>query len=318
MDSSKGVETSFNDDKQDDGNEEEKGSSSNETSAETPPFLFEPKMCSLFLSFCDFEELLALRSMNKALKGFIDQEGVTRALQALPLKSSFVKSNDDQSSFQTSMEVSLGWRGVDHSSREAMADQVIARMEREPDFHQHDGDENHEDEDHEGAGTGEWKNKAKEALIATGEFYTLDIDGSNNSDGSKTHKTYIQRPYAGYTKDISTRRSHRGAAIILEDSISLDKALKLVNMMTCSLTDAEALTYNYWTSEPDTAISVLKQHILCLLLMGPASSICHGYFAYRGLNKYTTSTFGGRSGALQFRLSSCQEIEIVFSSYCYD
>jgi hypothetical protein len=102
MDSSKRFKTSHSDGNQDEGGELMAPPLG--AFFETPPFLFEPNMCSHLLSFCDFEELLALRFMNKALKDFADRECIDRALKALPLTYEFNQHEVTSIKSKTRME----------------------------------------------------------------------------------------------------------------------------------------------------------------------------------------------------------------------
>jgi hypothetical protein len=294
-----------------DGNQDEGGElvviSPFAVSSEAPQFLFEPKMSSLFFSFCDFQELLALRSMNKALKGSVDQECIDRALKAFPLFSTAGSANRVARGGEvvTGIKVMLGWKNSQEFSRETLLNRTLELAEG--------GDhvkalQNKFDKD--------LKQKAKENLRTIGHFDTKDMDDGETNGRSKE---YIQRPYVGYTKYPLTYQDQEpdgwGGAFTYEESISLEKAMMLVKMMLWSLRETESLGNLPTTYKPHgeqgTEFSVLVQHLKCLFMMACASCIQHGYLAYNRRNPFPSR---GRSGSLQFRLSTGQEIIVGYLS----
>jgi hypothetical protein len=314
MDSSKRRKTNHNDDGNQDGdNYDTSGMSSREFSSEALQFLFEPKMSSLFLGFCDFQELLALRSMTKTLKGFADQECTNRALKALPLcsEAAMVGRISEGDEINTNIQVRLGWKDADHYSREALLNKTLYLAE---------GGDNIK-ASFQVKFDKSLKQKAKDTLRRIGHFDTEDLDDDGTNDGLEGSKQYIQRPYAGYTKYPLTYRDQEphgwGGAIIYEESISLKKAMKLVQMMLWSLRETESLGNSPTTDKPRgelrTEFSVLVQHLKSLFMLASASSIRHGYLAYDRRNPFPSR---GRSGALQFR-SAGQEIEVIYTSVSF-
>jgi hypothetical protein len=256
-------------------------------------FLYEPKMFSHFLAFCDFVSLIALRSMSKTTKELSDKECVDRALKALPMESSY-HMETKPIEYNTCMKVKLGWQ-VD-TTPEAMAKSIVGELC----YYE----------------TEETKQDAIRLLVTTGQFDTKDLEGGDPMQS----KEYIQRPYAGYTKykytapksdgKVASRSEGDGAAILYEESIRVEKALALVNKMLWAMTEAEATDFNYYPYEKQTKISTFRMNLFTLLVMAKATSIHHGYIAVKERDFH--EPHGQRNGTLQFLTSDGEEIEVAF------
>jgi hypothetical protein len=119
--------------------------------------------------------------------------------------------------FATSITVRLGWKDVHHSSPEALVDTTF---------------------DYASICDEDEIRKAKEILLRTGHVDTKDMEEGGDP---MQIKQYVQRPNAVYSKYCALQDNGWGAAIIFEDSITVEKAVMLVRKMLWSLTDAEAM-----------------------------------------------------------------------------
>jgi hypothetical protein len=290
--------------------------------ADVPQNLCEPNTTSHLLSFCDFSSLLALRSVNKAWRSSVNKKCVHQALASLPLACHYYL-DAGHIGFITRMEVCRGWKDRRRTDAEDLADMAL----EEKFIHDERG-----------------KRKAKEILLRTGHVDTKDM--KEGSDVMQ-FKHYVQRPYAVYSK-YCEREDGRGwgAAIIIEDSISVERALMLVEKMLWSLTDAEAMGLErdsgfnlreeeegddvefcsshedesddeaddnalVWDKSHQTDIPSIGQHLLCLLVMAHVSSVRHSYMTYQDRGSY--QPVRGRDGTLSF-MSDGHKIEVTFKS----
>jgi hypothetical protein len=217
-----------------------------------------------------------------------NQACIDGAIGSLPLSCEFYMRLKPFE-FSTCMKVSLGWQEDKLSSRNALIEEAL-------DCCIYNNDE-------------EEKDRVREPLLNTGQFDTKDLDETQMSrEGSDC---YIQRLYAGYTRFASNQDGGLGVAVIFEDSITLAKALMLVEKMLCAMTDAEAMDIS--PDEPQSKIPNLEEKLLSLLMTAREPSIRHCYLATRHREKYDFSS-GRRRGALWFLTADGREIEVTFAS----
>jgi hypothetical protein len=199
------------------------------------------------------------------------------------------------------MEVKCGWKKT-YSCRKALVDEATSIL-------------------YESGYDEEKKKTVQGILLSTGQFDSKDWEGGDPMQS----KEYIQRPYAGYTKykycacqingKIASRSEGKGAAIIFEESISLEQAMVLVKMTVSMVIDAEAMEFNYDMWVTFNNVSAFERNLLCLLIMSKPTLIRHAYFALKKRDFHLPR--GLRDRALQILTSDGQKIEVTLSLSMY-
>ena len=246
-------------------------------------FLCEPKMASRFLSYCGFADLLAFRTMNHWLKNLTGKELVHRAVQSLPVKCRF-----DDKQHSAGLKIRLGWQNKEQSMIEFMSEKILHRL----DFDRLHGDQQ----------------KFKGALLLSGSAHSRTIDRVGTSS-----EQYTQRPYANYSKYGALNNYETGAAIIVEDPVSMDKAKLYMHKMLDGIIAAEGFGFS-WHDKEGVEIEDLIPCLFSLLLAMPVSSLRHGYAANKERMSSIDVPHFQRIAILQFVIHDDQRIEVAFDA----